>query len=101
MKIIINIPNNYHVGMGAEILIDAVVDGIEIPKEHGDLIDRDDMISHLKHQCEQVFKLDAVKPEDYYIAKDAKFMQATWKNWCESFYKYVNARPTVIKSDKE
>lgn len=32
MKIIINIPDNYHVGMGAEMLIDAVVDGIEIPK---------------------------------------------------------------------
>lgn len=43
------------------------------------------MIAHLKHQCEQVFKLDAVKPEDYYIAKDAKFMQATWKIGVRAF----------------
>lgn len=40
-EIVIKIPDDYNVNMGAEILIDAVMDGVELPKGHGRLIDAD------------------------------------------------------------
>ena len=82
-------------------LIRAAVNGIPLPEGHGRLIDADDMIEDLQRQCKEVFKLDAVKPEDYYIAKDAKFMQATWKEWCDSFCVWANNRKTIIEADEE
>ena len=80
-------------------VLDAIQKATVLP-EHGRLIDSDNMIADLKHQCETVFRLDAVKPEDYYIAKDAKFMQATWKTWCEDFCKWANNRPTILEATK-
>lgn len=79
----------------------AVANGTPLPKGHGRLIDIDAMIGNLKYQSSQVWRLDAVKPEDYYIAKDAKYMETVWKNWCESFYKYAETRPVIVAADKE
>ena len=42
-EIVITIPDDYNVSMGAEILIDAVIDGVELPKGHGDLIDKSEL----------------------------------------------------------
>lgn len=43
MQIVIKLPDDYNVNMGAEILIDAVIDGVELPKGHGDLIDKSEL----------------------------------------------------------
>lgn len=43
MQIVIKLPDDYNVNMGAEILIDAVIDGVELPKVHGDLIDKSEL----------------------------------------------------------
>ena len=77
-----------------------ILNGTPLPKGHGRLIDSDDMIEDLHRQCKEVFKLDAVKPEDYYIEKDAKFMQATWKEWCDSFCVWANKRKTIVEADE-
>lgn len=42
-EIVIKLPDDYNVNMGAEILIDAVIDGVELPKGHGRLIDADNI----------------------------------------------------------
>ena len=76
-------------------------EGTLLPEGYGRLIDVDDMIADLKNQCETVFKLDAVKPEDYYISKCVKFKRATWKQWCEDFCDWANKRKTIIEADRE
>ncbi len=81
--------------------VDAIKKGIVLPNGHGDLIDADETIANLQKQCDEVFKLGKVKPEDYYIAKDAKFMQDTWRTWCVDFNKWLTNRPVVIPADKE
>lgn len=43
MQIVIKLPDDYNVNMGAEILIDAVIDGVELSKGHGDLIDKSEL----------------------------------------------------------
>ena len=42
-EIVIKLPDDYNVNMGAEILIDAVIDGVELSKGHGDLIDKSEL----------------------------------------------------------
>lgn len=88
----------YVYGIAYSLLV-GLQDGQPLPKGHGRLIDSDDMIEDLHRQCKEVFKLDAVKPEDYYIAKDAKFMQATWKEWCDSYCIWANKRKTIVEAD--
>lgn len=108
MQIVIDIPEEMVMALkqgsfGAKYnmydLVGCVMNGTPLPKGHGRLIDSDDMIEDLHRQCKEVFKLDAVKPEDYYIAKDAKFMQATWKEWCDSFCVWANNRKTIVEAD--
>ena len=107
MQIVIDIPEEEYIGIkkwgktiNSELyLLNGVLNGTPLPKGHGRLIDSDDMIENLQRQCKEVFRLDAVKPEDYYIAKDAKFMQATWKEWCDSFCVWANNRKTIIEAD--
>jgi hypothetical protein len=64
-----------------------------------EFIDKQAMIDDLKRQCREVFRIDAVKPEDYYIKKDAKFMENTWTIWCESFYRYLGARTAFTEQE--
>lgn len=108
MQIVIEIPDGIYDTIQADEMISReqlavlqmkILNGTPLPKGHGRLIDSDDMIEDLHRQCKEVFKLDAVKPEDYYIAKDAKFMQATWKEWCDSFCVWANNRKTIIDAD--
>lgn len=105
MQVVIDIPDDDYAQwkqdgwIDATVVRDALVNCTPLPKGHGRLIDADDMIADLQKQCKEVFKLDAVKPEDYYIAKDAKFMQATWKEWCDSFCLWANNRKAILEAD--
>jgi hypothetical protein len=68
---------------------------------HGRLIDADALVEDLKRQCEEVFKIDAVSPDDFWITRDQAYNERLWKTWCESFYKYLESRPTVIPASGE
>jgi len=68
---------------------------------HGRLIDADALAEDLKRQCEEVFKIDAVSPDDFWITRDQAYNERLWKTWCESFYKYLESRPTVIPASGE
>ena len=74
---------------------------IEIPEPHGRLIDADALLEDMKRQCEEVFKIDAVSPDDFWITRDQAYNERLWKTWCESFYKYLESRPTVIPAIEE
>jgi hypothetical protein len=105
MQVVINIPEDTYeyyaklANKGEQLnnLESIILDGMPLPQEHGRLIDADEMIDDLKRQCREIFQTDAVKPEDYYIKKNAKFMEDTWINWCESFYRFLEHRPVVVK----
>jgi len=73
----------------------------EVPEPHGRLIDADALVEDLKRQCEEVFKIDAVSPDDFWITRDQAYNERLWKTWCESFYKYLESRPTVIPAIEE
>ena len=74
---------------------------IEVLEPHGRLIDADALVEDLKRQCEEVFKIDAVSPDDFWITRDQAYNERLWKTWCESFYKYLESRPTVIPAIEE
>lgn len=74
---------------------------IEIPDGHGRLIDADALKKDLERQCKEVFKIDAVSPDDFWITRDQAYNQRLWITWCESFYEYIDSRQTVIPSDKD
>ena len=74
---------------------------IEVQEPHGRLIDADALVEDLKRQCEEVFKIDAVSPDDFWITRDQAYNERLWKTWCESFYKYLESRPTVIPAIEE
>jgi len=69
---------------------------VHVPEPHGRMIDADALVEDLKRQCEEVFKIDAVSPDDFWITRDQAYNERLWKTWCESFYKYLESRPTVI-----
>lgn len=68
---------------------------------HGRLIDADALVEDLKRQCEEVFKIDAVSPDDFWITRDQAYNERLWKTWCESFFKYLKTRETVIPAEEE
>ena len=69
--------------------------------DHGRLIDADALIDDLKRQCKEVFRIDAVLPEDFWINRNEAYRQRLYESWCEGFYEYVGSRPTIIPADKE
>lgn len=71
---------------------------IELPP-HGRLIDADALVKDLKRQCEEVFKIDAVSPDDFWIKRDKAYNERLWKTWCESFFEYLKARETIIEAE--
>jgi hypothetical protein len=73
---------------------------IHIPP-HGRLIDADALVEDLKRQCEEVFKIDAVSPDDFWITRDQAYNERLWKTWCESFFEYLKTRETIIPASKE
>ena len=68
---------------------------------HGRLIDADALTEDLKRQCEDVFKIDAVSPDDFWITRDQAYNERLWKTWCESFFEYLKTRETVIPASEE
>lgn len=66
---------------------------------HGRSIDADALIEDLERQCKEVFRVDAVSPDDYWITRDAAYKEALWKSWVESFGDYLKTRPTVIEAE--
>ena len=68
---------------------------------HGRLIDADALAKDLKRQCEEVFKIDAVSPDDFWITRDHAYNERLWKTWCESFFEYLKERDTVIPASEE
>ena len=73
----------------------------ELPTPHGDLIDRDALETDLKRQCKEVFRTDAVSPDDYWITRNQAYNENLWKTWCESFYDYLKTRPIIILAEEE
>jgi len=72
---------------------------VEIPP-HGRLIDADALIEDLKRQCKEVFRIDAVSPDDYWITRNEAYNEALWKSWVESFDEYLKTRPTIIEVEE-
>lgn len=68
---------------------------------HGRLIDADALVEDLKRQCEEVFKIDAVSPDDFWITRDQAYNERLWKTWCESFFEYLKTRETIIPESEE
>ena len=73
----------------------------EVPEPHGRLIDADALAEDLKRQCEEVFKIDAVSPDDFWITRDQAYNERLWKTWCESFFEYLKTRETIIPASEE
>jgi len=72
----------------------------EVPS-HGRLIDADALIEDLERQCKEVFRIDAVSPDDYWITRNEAYNEALWENWVESFGEYLKTRPTIIEAEEE
>ena len=73
---------------------------IELPTPHGRLIDADALIADLKRQCKEVFRIDAVSPDDFWITRNEAYNEHLWTTWCESLYDYINAAPTIIPAEE-
>ena len=67
----------------------------------GRLGDLDALVEDLKRQCEEVFKIDAVSPDDFWITRDQAYNERLWKTWCESFFEYLKTRETIIPESEE
>lgn len=73
---------------------------VDVPP-HGRLIDADALIEDLERQCKEVFRIDAVSPDDYWITRNEAYNEALWKSWVESFGDYLKTRPTIIEAEEE
>lgn len=73
---------------------------IPVP-DHGRLIDADALVADLKRQCKEVFKTDAVSPDDFWITRNEAYNERLWTTWCEALFDYLKAAPTIIQADKE
>lgn len=72
---------------------------VEVPTPHGRLIDADALIADLKRQCKEVFRVDAVSPDDFWITRNEAYNERLWGTWCESFFGYLQTRPTIIEAE--
>ena len=71
-----------------------------VPTPHGRLIDADALIEDLERQCKEVFRVDAVSPDDYWITRNEAYNEALWKTWVESFGDYLKTRPTILEAEE-
>ena len=74
---------------------------VHVTEPHGRLIDADALVEDLKRQCEEVFKIDAVSPDDFWITRNQAYNERLWKTWCESFFEYLKTRETIIPANEE
>lgn len=72
----------------------------DVHTPHGRLIDADALIEDLERQCKEVFRIDAVSPDDYWITRNEAYNEALWKSWVESFGDYLKTRPTIIEAEE-
>lgn len=86
-EIVIKLPDDYNVNMGAEILIDAVIDGVELPKGHGRLIDASEFA---KSVCTW---LKPTVPDETMLVDIAEVGVGVIDE--------IEEQPTVIEADKE
>ena len=77
------------------------VEAVPVHEPHGRLIDADALVEDLKRQYEEVFKIDAVSPDDFWITRDQAYNERLWKTWCESFFEYLKTRETIIPASEE
>lgn len=68
---------------------------------HGRLIDADALIADIKRQCREVFRVDAVSPDDFWIKRNEAYNERLWGTWCESFFGYLQTRPTIIETEED
>jgi len=68
---------------------------------HGRLIDADALVADLRRQCKEVFKTDAVSPDDFWIIRDQAYNERLWTTWCESLFAYLKTAPTIIPAEEE
>ena len=73
-------------------------DAVPVPP-HGRLIDADALIADIKRQCREVFRVDAVSPDDFWITRNEAYNERLWGTWCESFFGYLQTRPTIIEAE--
>lgn len=67
---------------------------------HGRLIDADTLVADLKRQCKEVFKTDAVSPDDFWITRNQAYNERLWTTWCESMFDYLKTAPTIIPAEE-
>lgn len=84
---------------GTVQISDGETTAVPVPP-HGRLIDADALVEDLQRQCEEVFKIDAVSPDDFWITRDQAYNERLWKTWCESFFGYLQTRPTIIPAEE-
>ena len=72
---------------------------IEVPP-HGKLIDVDALVEDLERQSKELFRIDAVSPDDYWIKRQQAYNEALFKIWDETFIEYLKSRPTIIEGEK-
>ena len=68
--------------VGADKKLRAECEGtheVTIVPPHGRLIDADALIEDLERQCKEVFRIDAVSPDDYWITRNEAYNEALWK----------------------
>jgi len=68
---------------------------------HGRLIDADALVADLRRQCKEVFKTDAVSPDDFWIIRDQAYNERLWTTWCESLFAYLKTAPTIIEAEED
>lgn len=76
-----------------------LTNAIFIP-DHGRLIDADALIEDMKRQCREVFKIDAVSQDDFWITRNEAYNERLLGTWCESFYEYLKTAPTIIPAEE-
>lgn len=100
---IVHIYSDGHVSMpflGKGMQIVQGINAVPVPP-HGRLIDADALEADLRRQCNEVFKIDAVSPDDFWITRNQAYNERLWKTWCESFYDYLDTRATIIPAEED
>lgn len=83
MQLVIELPDDFKgyiedvlmgVGDASGILVDAVMEGIPLPKGHGRLIDADDLYKHVENYGEGIYRLNFI--DAYYVRKAPTIIEA-------------------------
>lgn len=101
-RILITLPSGRTLEVSADNTQNILGEAKAVPvPPHGRVIDADALVEDLKRQCEEVFKINAVSPDDFWITRDHAYNERLWKTWCESFFEYLKERDTIIPASEE